>query len=336
MKRNIYVGLTVLLAHIHSAQAQVVQNNVVEHFTNTKCGVCASRNPGFYTSYKKQANTFHLAVHPSSPYSGCLLSQQNKADADSRTNYYGIFGSTPRLVINGTVISANSNYADTGIFTPYKNKTSPISMSITQTQFKTDSIVSRVVLKTVSTHAHSTVSLFMGLAEDTISYTGSNGEPSHYDVFRKSLTASAGNSVILPANIGDSLVLEFKSSVNNLWLLPRIFTIGILQETSSKKLIQAGKSNLTGTATGTLGTSKSTEAIEVTVYPNPANDRIQVIAGQNEPSELILLSTSGAVITSNKSVNGIHIIDISQIAIGQYILKVSNSKGIKTQSIIKL
>src|SRR6185436_4956285 len=84
--------------------AQVPKKTVVEHFTNTKCSVCAARNPGFNANLNHQANVIRLAIHPSSPYSGCLLYNQNATDNDARTNYYGVYGGTPRLVINGNVV----------------------------------------------------------------------------------------------------------------------------------------------------------------------------------------------------------------------------------------
>src|SRR5215207_809064 len=89
-----------------SAVAQVPKKIMVEHFTNTKCPVCTARNPGFYANFNSQPNVLHLAVHPSQPYSACLLYQQNAAENNLRTQYYsGVFGSTPRLVINGNIIA---------------------------------------------------------------------------------------------------------------------------------------------------------------------------------------------------------------------------------------
>lgn len=100
----LFIGLS------SSLFAQVPRNIIVEHFTNTKCSVCASRNPGFQTNLNAHPDVRQISIHPSSPYSTCLLSQQNTVDNDARTNYYGVYGGTPRLVINGTVISASVNY----------------------------------------------------------------------------------------------------------------------------------------------------------------------------------------------------------------------------------
>lgn len=234
-------NILLLLAFIYSSQvalAQVPKKVIVEHFTNTKCSICASRNPGFYTNLRKQSGVIHLAIHPSSPYSACVLSQHNVAENDARTNYYGVYGSTPRLVIQGTVISANANYDVASLFSPYLGQTSPASIRIVQTKFGTDSIRSRIVIKTEAAHSLGSLSLFIALAEDTLKYTGSNGEPVHYDVFRKSLTGATGINISLPATIGDSVVYTKSSTVHSAWNFARIYTLAILQEKTSKSVVQ--------------------------------------------------------------------------------------------------
>ena len=221
------------------ANAQVAKKVVVEHFTNTKCSVCASKNPGFYTNLNNHPGVIHLAVHPSSPYSACVLSQHNVVENDARTNYYGVYGSTPRLVIQGVVISGSANYSSASIFTPYLGQMSPASIKIVQSKYGNDSIRSRIVIKTVATHALGGLRLFVALAEDTLNYTGSNGETVHYDVFRKSLTGATGINITLPATVGDSVVYTKSSPSNVAWNFSRIQTIAILQEATSKAVVQS-------------------------------------------------------------------------------------------------
>lgn len=223
-----------------SLLAQVPRKVMIEHFTNSWCSVCASRNPGFYSNYSanRQNGVLHLAIHPSSPYSGCLLNQHNVSENDGRTNYYGVYGSTPRLVIQGTVISPSVNYSSATLLTPYLSQTSPASIRIEQTKFGNDSIRATIVLKTEALHNLDSLRLFVALAEDTLFYTSPNGENEHYDVFRKSLTGINGLSVSLPANVGDSVVYTFSSTTNAAWDFSRINTFVILQETMSKAVVQ--------------------------------------------------------------------------------------------------
>ena len=224
---------------IGNVNAQVPKKVVVEHFTNTKCSVCASRNPGFYTNLNAQSGVIHLAIHPSSPYAACVLSQHNVPDNDGRTNYYSVYGSTPRLVIQGVVISSGADYSSASVFTPYLSQTSPASIKIRQTKFGSDSIRSTIVIKTMATHTLTNLKLFVALAEDTVFYTGSNGEPKHFDVFRKSLTGISGSTITLPAIVGDSVVYTKSSPSNMAWVFNRIFTLAILQDGTSKAVVQS-------------------------------------------------------------------------------------------------
>ena len=238
--KKVFTSFTIaMLIFFQIASAQVAKKTIVEHFTNTKCSVCASRNPGFYSNLNSQTDVLHLAIHPSSPYIGCLLYQQNATANDARTNYYGIYGSTPKLVINGNLIPANANYSSNSIFTPYIGLTSPASIRIVQEKFATDSIRATVIIKTEAVNTLSALSLFVALAEDTVFYTGSNGEPMHFDVFRKPLTNTIGNAITLPPTVGDSVVFIFTSTSDPIWDFSRIYTMAILQETASKNLVQA-------------------------------------------------------------------------------------------------
>src|SRR5260221_7207968 len=78
--------------------AQVAKKIIVEHFTNTDCSICAALDPGFYANLNAHPGVLHLSIHPSAPYPNGLLYKQNATANDARTNYYGVYGSTPRLV----------------------------------------------------------------------------------------------------------------------------------------------------------------------------------------------------------------------------------------------
>ncbi len=266
------------------AIAQVPKKVVVEHFTNTKCSVCASRNPGFYTNLNSQTGVIHLAIHPSSPYAGCVLNQHNTTENDARTNYYGVFGGTPRLVIQGVVISGGANYNSAAIFNPYLGQTSPVSIKIMQSKYGNDSISSRIVIKTEATHTLANLKLFVALAEDTVFYTGSNGEPKHFDVFRKSLTGISGISVTAPVNVGDSNVYVMSSPANSSWNFSRIFTLAILQDGTTREVIQSEsiqlKSNPVASGISTFQSMGS--SIHVFIKGDPKNIYINQTIGIND------------------------------------------------------
>lgn len=304
------------------AFAQVPKKIVVEHFTNTLCSICANKNPGFYANYAGQTNTIHLAYHPSSPYSACIFSQHNVAENNARTNYYGIFGGTPRLVIQGDVIPTNVNYSLPSLFSAYTGQTSPASIRIEQTKFNNDSLQANIIIKTVDNHTLGNLVLYVALAEDTIFYNAPNGENQHYDVFRKSLSGSAGISLNLPATIGDSLVYSFSSNNQPAWNFNRIFTLAILQEESSKDVVQseAAPANQSGMATTLSNTYYLGDGLSVNTYEDG------LIATQKDflPNRILsLFDLSGKQVFSKTLTNSIEKISFNYLPKGIYLYEIS-------------
>jgi hypothetical protein len=306
--------------------AQVPKKIVVEHFTNTNCSTCASRNPGFYTNLNSEQGVLHLAIHPSSPYSNCLLYQQNTSANDARTNYYGIYGSTPRFVINGVVLSGGSNPSNSSIFAPYQALTSAASIRIVQEKFFEDSIRSTIIIKTVQAHSLPALSLFVALAEDTVFYTGGNGEQRHYDVFRKSLSNVTGTSVVLPAQVGDSLVFSYSSATSSLWDFSRIYTLAILQEEGSKSFVQAEaadpSTNDVISSTGELNNKPG-----FNVFPNPSNGIVNVQFKQLNNAILSVYSTDGKLLIQKFIVTYETQLDLSNLPAANYVLMVESEMG---------
>ena len=335
MKKNVAGILFLSLMLSQLSFGQVAKKIVVEHFTNSFCSICGSRNPGFYNNLSNNSGVLHLAVHPSAPYSSCQLYQQNSTDNDARTNYYGIYGGTPRLVINGDVISGGANYSSNSIFTPYQSLSAPASIRIVQQNFGLDSIQSTVVLKTEGAHTLGNLSLFVALAEDTVFYSGGNGETKHHDVFRKSLTSSSGMSLNLPATIGDSLVYTFTSSINSIWDESRIFTLAILQETSSKDLVQAEASK-PSESINMVGVNEHNLPLEVTVFPNPTNNSLVLDIKEDGLSFIRIISFEGKVVLEEKTSDSNVFLDLSELKNAIYFLNVTNGKGSYFQKIVKL
>lgn len=328
LKRKIMKKYSALFALLSLAQltfCQVPKKVIVEHFTNTKCSICATRNPGFYNNYTAQTGVIHLAIHPSSPYSACVFSQHNPLENDARTNYYGVYGGTPRLVIQGVVISSGSNYSSSSLFTPFLGQTSPASIKIEQSKYGNDSIRSRIVIKTEASHSLPVLSLFVALAEDTINYTGSNGESVHYDVFRKSLTGASGISITLPSTIGDSLVYTLSSPANTTWNFSRIFTLAILQESTTKAVVQ----------TQNISANAATTSIGISTI-KPYKSSFTVLIAENnivvkqekftENNVISLYDLTGRILLQKALASSSENIPISELASGIYLYVIKSNE----------
>ncbi len=280
MRKTFTILLVVVIAS--TTFAQVPQKVVVEHFTNTRCSFCASRNPGFYTNINNFPEVIHLSIHPSSPYSNCLFNMHNVSENDGRTNYYGVYGDgTPRLVIQGNVISGGADYSDSTLFTDALGQTSPASIKITSNMIGNDSVAIMVNIKTEATHPQNTLSLFAAIAEDTIDYSAPNGEKFHYDVFRQSLFNVTGNSFVLPATIGDSILFTATVAINSEWNPDALEAIVMVQDSISKEVLQAEKYAIPmiadtsgGGTTTTFIQNKNSHSI--TIYPNPVKNVLHI------------------------------------------------------------
>jgi hypothetical protein len=68
MKKLLLIVGLILMQFVYT-QGQVAKKIIVEHFTNTKCSICASRNPGFHTNLSANPTVQSISIHPSSPYS---------------------------------------------------------------------------------------------------------------------------------------------------------------------------------------------------------------------------------------------------------------------------
>jgi len=315
MKKNILLFQFLVVCGISWVWSQVTQNVVVEHFTNTNCSVCASRNPGFYSNLNAKPEVWHIAYHPSAPYASCFFSMQNKIENDDRTKYYGIFGSTPRLVIQGKAIAASANYSDASIFDPYLNKTSPIQISTSVTKKGEDSLQVEIVISTKAVHSLGNLNLFAGLVEKRVDYNANNGEQIHHDVFRKSLFEPIGKSVVLSTTVQDSITFSFVIYKAPNWAANRLYTMAILNKESDKSLVQAGRSEPT-----IVSALDKQFVSDFNIYPNPASNYIEVEKGNLTKGTISIFSVQGKQIFKEENFEGGNI-NIAGILPGIYFVK---------------
>ncbi len=299
-------------------RAQVEKAVIAEHFTNSVCPICASKNPGLYQNLANHPNVLHIAFHPSSPYPSCIFSMQNPVENDGRTNFYGIYGGTPRLVINGEVQSVSVNFSNPSLFDPYSGQTSPISIIVKENRFNAENFQVEVKIKTVSMNTREQALLFLGFVEDTVFYTSPNGESTHTDIFRKALTNVDGDMITLPA-MGDSLTLYYNVIPDALWNINRMYTMAILQDPTSKMLIQAARTSGIDYTNPNSVIDLSSPKSSLQIYPNPAINKVNI---DNAKEDIYLISSDGRTLLKVAALKGQKTtIDISGIPEGIYILR---------------
>ncbi len=271
MKQQILAFLLLACISI-PAVSQSPRAVLVEHFTNTRCSICASKNPAFYQTLSGYPQILHIAFHPSSPYSQCQFSLQNPTENDSRTKYYGVYGATPQIVVNGKVQPPSTPLINSSTITQALQATSPIEILTIEKQISADSIFVTIVVKTTDVHSLSNLRLFAGVAENPVNYSAPNGEKIHHDVFRKALTAIAGNPIQLPS-LKDSIVINFGYTIKNDWNSKNVYTIAYIQREDTKEVLNASKSTRIGSNPNSVLEDMETN---ISITPNPVGNQLQI------------------------------------------------------------
>lgn len=265
MKRTL-LFLLIFIAALNQGYSQAKRYIFLEHFTNSRCGICASSNPGFYnllTNYKNQYH--HMTIHPPIPYPSCLLYQANPSDNNQRTNFYSILG-TPTVVINGqtkksagSVTAANLNAE--------LNKVSPIQIIVKETG--TNQRNASIEIKTLGTKPSGNYRIYVVALEKELNYASPNGEKIHYNVFRDFLSAADGDTIDL-ANQGGSVSRSYTITMQPNWVESQMYIMAWIQDVSSKEVLNSG------TRFDVITSNDNPNQLQLTVYPNPVKDQLKI------------------------------------------------------------
>lgn len=290
--------------------AQVVRTNVIEHFTNTSCSICATRNPSIHNAINSHPGTIHISFHPSVPYPSDFFNKQNKKENDDRTIFYDVFYGTPVVVLNGQEITHNQlpSLLSQPTMTSY-------SMAIKQTKLVSEAFEISVVIRKESDSNVNKALLFAGVMEDTIQQLTNNGEKVHINVFRKALSHVTGDTIDLPSQIGDSILFNFAFTADPTWNVDNLHTIGILQQ-FDKSTINGAKS--INTEQGTTSVSQNlSNTHQVLVYPNPF---IFYVKAYQPMDEVTLFTLSGQALINLGNIRSNDTIDFSELPKGSFLL----------------
>ena len=330
MKKQIAPVLVLLLIVITNATdllAQTQRNVVVEHFTNTRCGICKSRNPGLFSNLSTSPEVYHISYHPSSPYSSCLLNKHDVGGNDDRTKYYGVYGSTPRVVVQGSAKGNGESFTSKDLFSAEQNKMTPLDIHLTTLQKGKDSLEVRIIIKNLATNSLKDMQLYAVAVEDTVFYEAPNGEKEHHNVFRKVLVNEA---LMIPSTVGDSVVFIAKTANKAEWNASRMYVMAFAQ-TADKRVEQVASSEGDADIDGGGGTNSLTQLFlnSFSVYPNPASATLTIKTSPNdEAQEVVLTNVMGMdVVHSLVHADGHSEISTSDIPNGTYFVKVISELG---------
>lgn len=310
MKRILTLISIVLLAI--PSFSQVVRKTVVEHFTNSRCSVCASKNPALFSLLDNNPDVLHIAFHPSSPYSNCIFSQHNPAENDGRTNYYGIYGGTPRVVLQGNVIGFQTPLLTQEQLDGQLGMVADYSVSVIQTEQAGGQVNVTIEIEKLDGDPGE-LNLYAVIVEEFIDYTSPNGEDGHHNVFRKVLTHEP---VSLPA-VGSKTTVNKTYTLDPVWEESQMYVMAMVQSVQTSAIVQVERSdNLSGGPS--FIAADPFEKIDNLFYPNPAKDILRinpVVKGSY--TDLRIYNIHGRLLGHYPVKNEL---DISNLTPGQYIV----------------
>ena len=331
-KTLLYLFLMLGFITMNAQLEGVPKTVVVEHFTNTRCGICASRNPGFFANLANQEGVLHISIYPSAPYSSCVLHQHNPDESDARTRLYDIYGGTPRLVIQGAAIPAGSNYSSPSIFELHQGQMSPVSINVLQSKVDNELIINLEIKAEIDNNIGE-AKLFIAAVEDLIDYNAPNGETEFPNVFRRTLNGEAeGETVNVPSIAGDVLNLSYTVTAHADWDFSRIYAMAILQSATDYTLIQADASdpsdNVPFTSTG------EPNVLDFNLFPNPVHNQLKLEMTQSLETNIYLYNAQGSLV-KKQQFSGQTNIEMNELAAGIYWLHIETANGVAIRKIVK-
>jgi thiol-disulfide isomerase/thioredoxin len=324
------ICLAVFLLGFQSIISQNVPKYVlIEHFTNTWCPICASKNPTFFSLIQKYPkNVHHVSIHPPYPYSGCPLYQYNRTENLERATYYKVQGS-PSLVINGGVPTGSTPLLSEANLKNEIAKTSPVSVVVKET--RNGGARNATILVKSSSPIAGDLRLVVLVAEQNLRFTASNGELDHYNVFRKFLTPVTGQKITIPSTSEQKFDFNFMDTAG--WNPEQVYVLAFVQQANTNEVLNSG----TKFDALTTGLKSGPQIRALSIYPTIAQQQINVERPSDKVTDYQILSVQGQIINQG-ILNGAKqaSISITGLTAGVYWIKIQDDKHVFLAKFIKI
>jgi Outer membrane protein Omp28/Secretion system C-terminal sorting domain len=330
MKKTMTLGFCLLAIPLSIFAQNVKKYVLMEHFTNTYCGICAATNPSFYTTIKIEANPdiHHLAIHPDIPYTQCPLYQANITEQVKRKVFYGIPG-TPRVCVNGAANVGLSTVTAATLATEVA-KTSPLSVKVKEIT-GVSGRTATITVKPVGDVPVAEYRLFVAIVEKKLNFAAANGEGIHYDVFRKYLTSADGDAYTMPAK-GVEASLNFNYTPVAPWVADQVYVLAFIQNMTTKEVLNSGTKFDVVSAIDEPQLDN-----QLSISPNPTNGTFRYAFENLTPQYLTLTNVIGQVILSksNEAIVNNGELNLANQPSGVYYLTIKAKEGFAVKKIVK-
>lgn len=245
MKKFLSLLTLSLIIGIGVINAQNQRTVVLECFTSTTCGPCASANPALDNLINNNADKLiAIKYHVNWPAAGDPMNLHNPGDVSSKVSFYSI-NAVPYSVGDGTWVG-NSSSVSQAMINQWAAVDSPIDMRMTHYFNAAQDTMFVVVMGRASSAINSnSLKLNISVIEKTMEYAsapGSNGERIFHNVMKKLLPNAAGTS-IAAMEAGDYFAYKYSWALANVMNVSELTAVAWLQDGTTKQMIQGCKSS---------------------------------------------------------------------------------------------
>jgi len=173
--------------------------------------------------------------------------------------------------------------------------------------------------------------LYVALVEKTITLTTQNGEPVHYNVFRKMLPDLNGLAYT-PAAFGQTVSFTVNYTISANWNANEMYVVAFLQNPDTKDVLNSG----TKFDPFVLAAGEASRPEQVRILPNPVGDRAYADINEDQAEQVEVFAANGQLIslafsTEQNTVS----IPTTTLSPGIYFLKITGKKGVYTGKMVK-
>jgi hypothetical protein len=305
---------------IRVASNSTARKPLLEKFTSSTCGPCASFNTNMFTPYysTNSTNVSLINYQVNWPGSG---DPYYTAEVGVRRNYYQV-SAAPTLFIDSKTSGSSSTAGLQTEVDGYANIPGYFLVSATK------NLVGSTMNVTVNTTPYLTGNyrLYVAVVEKiTTGNIATNGETSFKNVFMKMLPDANGTILNCTADTPISTGLSVNLNTTNIEEYTDLDVIVFVQDYDTKEIMNSAL------ATQQLS-SASFEVAKIKVFPNPSNGIFKIDTAL--PTEIKVVDITGKEVYSASNITNQSSINVSNLQKGVYLLKMKNELGEQTEKII--
>jgi hypothetical protein len=310
----------VLSKTVSAASQTTTRLPLFEEFTSSTCSPCASFNSSTFTPFiNAHPDAFSLIKYQMNwPGAG---DPYYTSEGGTRKTYYSVSG-VPDLFVDGAPSGQTSTTMASELSTE-AGKATFFNISLTPTY----SGLAISIPVTITPYVSGSFKVYVVIIEKTTTgNVGTNGETSWKHVMMKMLPNGSGSTVTFTGGSPYTNTFTYTSSkADNIEEMSDLQAVVFVQENTTKEVFQSAFVDIALAGIDMYADER------ISVYPNPANDIIKITNAQN--ADMQFYDIYGKLVMSKSNIDNDYILNVSELSIGTYIIKLVNGDKVITRKI---